>query len=117
MRRFGRRLCSQFTCLFTEFLSLLPMKSLLRFKCLKKFEDEESWTQFLSISFHDLQLNCDFSNEMLKYYFSIRPLFLSKDGDTLVLHSHAEEHAILYNWRDHRVERSGVSVHKTVSTC
>ncbi|CAJ2656130.1 unnamed protein product [Trifolium pratense] len=81
---------------------------------MKKFGDQESWTQFLKISFHDLQLNYDFSNKMRKYHIYIRPLFLSKDGDTLVLRSHTEEQAILYNWRDHRVERSRVSVHKTV---
>jgi hypothetical protein len=41
-------------------------------------------------------------------------LFLSKDGDTLVLSFIGESQAILYNWRDRRVERSGVSVHKIV---
>ncbi|MCI01166.1 F-box protein, partial [Trifolium medium] len=41
---------------------------------MKNFGDEESWTQFLKISFHDLQLD--------------------------------QEQAILYNWRDQRVERS-----------
>ncbi|XP_045830708.1 uncharacterized protein LOC123922006 [Trifolium pratense] len=81
---------------------------------MKKFGDQESWTQFLKISFHDLQLNYDFSNKMRKYHIYISPLFLSKDGDTLVLRSHTEEQAILYNWRDHRVEQSRVSVHKTV---
>jgi F-box interacting protein len=81
---------------------------------MKKFGDEESWTQFFKISFHDLQLDCDFSDNMLKYSFHIMPLFLSKDGDTLVLSFIGESQAILYNWRDRRVERSGVSVHKIV---
>jgi F-box interacting protein len=82
---------------------------------MKKFGDEESWTQFLKISFHDLQLDCDFSNEMRKYHFYIRPLFLSKyGGDTLVLESIREGQTILYNWSDRRVKKSGVSVHKTV---
>jgi hypothetical protein len=42
------------------------------------------------------------------------PLFLSKDGDTLVLHCNGKKQSILYNWRDHRVKKTGVSVHKTV---
>ncbi|GAU13868.1 hypothetical protein TSUD_261950 [Trifolium subterraneum] len=81
---------------------------------MKTFGDEESWTLFLKISFHDLLLNFDFSDEMLKYHLYIMPLFLSKDGDTLVLHSIGERQAILYNWRDRRVKKTGVSVHKTV---
>ncbi|GAU13867.1 hypothetical protein TSUD_261940 [Trifolium subterraneum] len=82
---------------------------------MKTFGDEESWTQFLKISFHNLQLNCDFSHETQKYQFYIRPLFLSKDGDTLVLYSIEETQAILYNWRDRRVKKTGVIVHKTVT--
>ncbi|GAU13869.1 hypothetical protein TSUD_261960 [Trifolium subterraneum] len=78
---------------------------------MKKFGDEESWTQFLKISFHDLQLNCNFCNETQTYYFNIRPLFLSKDGDTLVLRTIPDE-AILYNWREGRVKTAGVSVKK-----
>jgi F-box interacting protein len=79
---------------------------------MKKFGDEESWIQFLKISFHDLQL--DFSEDTPKTCFYIVPLFLSKDGDTLVLHCNGKKQSILYNWRDHRVKKTGVSVHKTV---
>jgi len=80
---------------------------------MKEFGVEESWTQFLKISYHDLQLNHDFSVVTLKYHLRFLPLFLSKDGDTLVLSSSQEREAILYNWRDHKVERTGVTVHKT----
>jgi F-box interacting protein len=80
---------------------------------MKEFGVEESWTQFLKISYHDLQLNHDFSDDTLKYNFRFLPLFLSNDGDTLLLDNIQEEEAIIYNWRDHRVERTGVSVHKT----
>ncbi|KEH28793.1 putative F-box domain-containing protein [Medicago truncatula] len=80
---------------------------------MKEFGVEESWTQFLKISYHDLQLNYDFSAVTLKYHLQFLPVFLSKDGDTLVLSSSQEREAILYNWRDHRVERTGVTLHKT----
>ncbi|XP_045830237.1 F-box/kelch-repeat protein At3g23880-like [Trifolium pratense] len=81
---------------------------------MKKFGIQESWTQFLKISYHDLQLNYDFSNGTLKYYLYFLPLFLSKDGDTLILYSSQELKVILYNWRDHRVERTEVEVRKTI---
>jgi len=41
------------------------------------------------------------------------PSFLSKDGDTLVLHSSLGNEGILYNLRDNRVERTRITVHKT----
>jgi len=80
---------------------------------LKEFGVEESWTQFLKISYHDLQLEYDFSDRGCKYYLRFMPLFLSKDGDTLVLRSSLENEAILYNLRDNRVERTRITVHKT----
>jgi F-box interacting protein len=79
---------------------------------MKIFGDEESWIQFLKISFHELDYV--FSEDTPKTCFYIVPLFLSKDGDTLLLHCNGEEQSILYNWRDRRVKKSGVSVHKTV---
>jgi len=75
--------------------------------------DEGIWCWRVKISYHDLQLDYDFSNNSLKYYLRFVPLFHSKDGDTLVLRSSQEREAILYNWRDHRVERTSVTVHKT----
>jgi hypothetical protein len=58
-------------------------------------------------------MNRDFSDNTLKYDLRFLPLFISNDGDTLLLDCSQEEEAIIYNWRDHRVERTGVSVHKT----
>jgi hypothetical protein len=78
---------------------------------MKEFGVEESWTQFLKISYHDLQLYTGIDS--LKYHLPFMPLFLSKDGDTLVLRSSLEREAILYNWRDNKVERTRVTVHKT----
>ncbi|CAL5210722.1 unnamed protein product [Lathyrus oleraceus] len=69
---------------------------------MKKFGVEESWIQFLKISSNNLQ-HCSFL-----------PLFLSKDGDTLVLCSCHDEEAILYNLRDDSMQRIEVKVHKTI---
>ncbi|KAL5072686.1 hypothetical protein RYX36_011670 [Vicia faba] len=72
---------------------------------MKKFGVEESWIQFLKISYHVLQLNYD---------ISFLPLFLSPDGDTLVLCSSKNEVAILYNLRDNSMRRIEVKVHKPI---
>jgi len=69
--------------------------------------------QLLKISYHDLQLNYDIGYHLLKYNLQFLPLILSNDGDTLLLYSSQEREANIHNWRDHRVERTGVSVHKT----
>ena len=74
---------------------------------MKEFGVDESWTQFLKISYHDLQSKYDFRFPLLT------PLFLSKDGDTLILRNDKEREAIIYNWRDQRVERTGIIVRKT----
>ena len=74
---------------------------------MKEFGVDESWTQCLKISYHDLQSKYDFRFPLLT------PLFLSKDGDTLILRNDKEREAIIYNWRDQRVERTGIIVRKT----
>ena len=84
---------------------------------MKKFGvEEESWTQFLKISYQNLQLDYDFSWNTLKYHLRFIPLLLDEDGDTLTLHSNdnEEREAILYNWKDNRVVQTGVTVHKTI---
>jgi hypothetical protein len=76
---------------------------------MNKFGDEESWTQFLKISCNDLHIDYDFSDDR-KYSLNILPLFMSKDGDTLILHCTEESEAILYNWRNNIVERTRVII-------
>lgn len=71
---------------------------------MKKFGVEESWILFLKISYNILQLDYD---------VSFLPLFLSKDGDTLVLCSSKNEAAILYNLRDNSMRQIEVRAHKT----
>ncbi|CAL5210723.1 unnamed protein product [Lathyrus oleraceus] len=71
---------------------------------MKKFGIEESWIQFLKISYNILQLD---------YYCPFLPLFLSKDGDTLLLCSLNNRESILYNLRDNSIQPIEVKVHKT----
>ncbi|XP_058759040.1 F-box/kelch-repeat protein At3g23880-like [Vicia villosa] len=78
-----------------------------------EFGVQESWIQFLKISYVDLRIYHGVS-ESFEYHSQLFlfPLGLSESNDTLVLASNQEsfaceeEKAILYNWRDNRVERT-----------
>jgi hypothetical protein len=65
---------------------------------MRKFGVEDSWTQFLKISYHNLQIN-------VYWYLSLFPLCLSEKNDTLLLINNSESEAILYNWRENRARR------------
>ncbi|XP_058741972.1 F-box/kelch-repeat protein At3g23880-like [Vicia villosa] len=82
---------------------------------MKKFGVEDSWFQFLKISYQQLQIDHNFSVDWRKEYFELVPLLLSEDGDTLVLKSNEENQAILYNWRHNRVQRTKVIVSRTIT--
>ncbi|XP_058739932.1 F-box/kelch-repeat protein At3g23880-like [Vicia villosa] len=82
---------------------------------MKKFGVEDSWFQFLKITYQQLQIDHDFSVDWRKNYFELVPLLLSEDGDTLVLKSNEENQAILYNWRHKRVERTKVIISRTIT--
>ena len=78
-----------------------------------EFGVQESWTQFLKISFQDLQIDYGISDS-LEYGYSqlfLFPLYLSESDDTLIMASNQqgygddENHAILYNWRDKRLSK------------
>lgn len=58
---------------------------------MKKFGVEP----FLKVSYHNLQVNYDYSDGSIKYHFKLVPLFLSEDGDTLILCSSQEREAII----------------------
>ncbi|CAI8607046.1 unnamed protein product [Vicia faba] len=79
---------------------------------MEKFGIQESWIQFLKISYHVLRLYYDFSYNRLQ----LLPLFLSKDGDSLILCRTTcdEGEAIIYNWKDNSAQRIEVNVHKTI---
>jgi hypothetical protein len=76
---------------------------------MKKFEVEDSWTQFLKISYHDLQIDDDLSDDhFMKYSLRFVPLFLYEDGDTLVL-DYCHSYYLIYNWRNNTVERTNIT--------
>ncbi|XP_058754612.1 F-box/kelch-repeat protein At3g23880-like [Vicia villosa] len=81
---------------------------------MEKFGVEDSWTQFLKISCHSLQIDYDYSEHM-KHFFELIPLFLSKDGDTLILKCTQEDQEILYNWRNNTVVRTNITATTTTT--
>ncbi|XP_058732566.1 F-box/kelch-repeat protein At3g23880-like [Vicia villosa] len=77
---------------------------------MKKFGVEESWIQFIKVSYDVLHLHYDFSYGHLQ----LLPLFLSKDGDSLILCSTCNNgddgRAIIYKWKDNSVQEIRVNV-------
>ncbi|XP_058741977.1 F-box/kelch-repeat protein At3g23880-like [Vicia villosa] len=80
---------------------------------MKKFGVEDSWTQFLKISYHNLQIDYDNFSYCQKRHFQLIPLLLFEDRDTLMLSSNLESQAFLYNWKDNRVQRIKVTANIT----
>ncbi|KAI5408899.1 F-box/kelch-repeat protein At3g23880 [Lathyrus oleraceus] len=72
-----------------------------------EFGDQKSWTQFLKISYDDLQI--DYDSIRYNYPYMMYPLCLSEDGETIILANSHEEQAFLYNWRDNRVEKTRIT--------
>ncbi|RHN47036.1 putative F-box domain-containing protein [Medicago truncatula] len=81
---------------------------------MKKFGVEDSWTPLLKISYQNLQIDYDYSFDFMKYHFNLQSLFLSEDGDTLILDSSQEMEVILYNLRDNTVRRTEASVSSSI---
>ena len=79
------------------------------------FGVEDSWTQFLKLSYQDLLIDSTFSDyETLQ----LVPLLLYEDGDTLILKSNDETEAIICNWRDGKVGRIEITTKsKDNTTC
>ncbi|AES60603.1 putative F-box associated interaction domain-containing protein [Medicago truncatula] len=83
---------------------------------MKEFGVEDSWTQLLKVSYHNLLIDYDFSDPRIKFVFQLMPLFLSEDGDTLILESNQESQTIiLYNRRDNRAERARITASKATT--
>jgi len=86
---------------------------------MKELGFEDSWTQFLKISYQNLQIDYDYfsyeGDEETEYHFQLVPLLLSEDADTLVLTSRHESDSILYNWRDNRVERTKITTSSAIT--
>jgi F-box interacting protein len=81
---------------------------------MKKFGIGESWTQFLKINY--LQLDFDISIDTIKY-IQLVPCLLSENNDTLILESNEGQgyKAILYNWKDDRAKRTGISAIRSIN--
>ncbi|KAI5442004.1 hypothetical protein KIW84_011172 [Lathyrus oleraceus] len=79
---------------------------------MKEFGVQESWTQLFRIEYFNLQMNNppmedDFVYlEYMKCDVPLLPLYVSKDGDTLILAHDEIDNAVIYNQRDKRVQRS-----------
>ncbi|RHN66471.1 putative F-box domain, galactose oxidase/kelch, beta-propeller, F-box associated interaction [Medicago truncatula] len=71
-----------------------------------EFGVQDSWIQFLKISFQDLQIDYGIS-DLLEYgsQLFLFPLYLSESDNTLIMASNQPSHAIIYNWRDKRVDQ------------
>ena len=82
---------------------------------MKKFGVEESWPPFLKISYQNLQIDYNVSDDEMKYCFPLVPLLLSEDGDTVLLKSSQDYQAILYNLRDKRVERTKITADSIIT--
>jgi hypothetical protein len=82
---------------------------------MKEFGVENSWTQFLKISYQNLHLDYDLNGDTTKDHLQLVPLLLSGDGDTLILKSSQDLQAILYNLRDNRVERTEITTSRILT--
>ncbi|GAU42019.1 hypothetical protein TSUD_236860 [Trifolium subterraneum] len=69
---------------------------------MKEFGVQESWIQFLKISYQGLPIVYSVSSQLILF-----PLCLSENGDTLVLAWSRGKQAILYNLRDDTAEKTG----------
>ncbi|RHN45825.1 putative F-box associated domain, type 1 [Medicago truncatula] len=77
---------------------------------MKEFGVEDSWTQFLKISYRRLSIVYQGPSYMLfRPEFLLLPLCLSENGDTLILASDNDKQAILYNLRDNKVETTRIT--------
>ncbi|KEH37622.1 F-box protein interaction domain protein [Medicago truncatula] len=83
-----------------------------------EFGVQESWTQFLKISFQNLHIDYGIGDSLAYYaQLFLLPLCVSESSNTLVMasnqrgliHGYHRRHAILYNWRDNKVEQIATS--------
>lgn len=73
---------------------------------MKEFGDQESWTQFLKISYQSLPIDYNVISNSRMVLF---PLYLSENGGTLILACDEYEQGILYNLSDNRVEKTRIT--------
>jgi len=76
-----------------------PKETLFVIWQMMEFGVEQSWTQFLKISFQNLQVD-----KFLEYY--LFSFCLSENGETLIFASYVGQEAILYNLKTNRVKQA-----------
>lgn len=72
---------------------------------MEEFGIEKSWTQLINVSYQHLQIDRD-------AYHPLLPLCTSEDGDVVVLANNGDFEAILYYWKNRRVERIDIPNNK-----
>ncbi|AES77146.1 putative F-box domain-containing protein [Medicago truncatula] len=76
---------------------------------MKEFGVRESWTRLFKIPYVDLQmLNLPIDVQYLNEY-PMLPLYISKNGDKVILTNEKDDATIIYNKRDKRVDRARIS--------
>ncbi|CAL5192165.1 unnamed protein product [Lathyrus oleraceus] len=99
---------------------------------MKEFGVQGSWTMLFKINYFDIQIhnlhhNIDIISP-IKFGTPLFPLYLSKNGDTLILANYEEDQAVIYNQREKTVKRIRIAdklcffsimdyVESLVSTC
>ncbi|XP_045797824.1 F-box protein CPR1-like [Trifolium pratense] len=69
-----------------------------------EFGVEQSWTQFLKISYQNLQVDIRFGQYGELRFYQLIPLCLSENGHTLIFENSVSSQLILYDLRDNRAE-------------
>jgi len=82
---------------------------------MKEFGVEESWTRFLKISYHNLQIDIDDRYDDICCNWL--PLCVSEKSGTLLLINRHERQAIIFNWKDNRVETLEMITAYMLSNC
>jgi F-box interacting protein len=77
---------------------------------LTEFEGEKSWTQFLKFSHRNFPMNYDLVGTS---FSKLTPLYISKNGNTLVLKSNIKDGEIVYN----RITNKGKKIRINKAIC
>lgn len=68
-----------------------------------EFGNENSWTQFHKVSYHNIHTNYEYAGSRL---LILKPLHLSENGETMVLADIVQDRAILYNLRTNKAKKT-----------
>ncbi|CAL5192172.1 unnamed protein product [Lathyrus oleraceus] len=76
---------------------------------MKDFGVQGSWTMLFKINYFDIQMHnprsLDINKSCSKIGTPLLPLYVSKNGDTLILANSEDDRAVIYNEREKRVKR------------